>query len=207
MSSLSLFDAHDRGGGENKTESPSFFTRARVYDMYCKNADESCVNKREKRLLFFFSLKKKRKNGKKAFIKLHAKRSLFSLSLIKAVWLYFLTAHAWEKREMSSSGATTRAKKRRMGRRDLWDVIVNNDDVCFEHILPRLNRNDVKFLFEVNSETRALVKRSSRRDDLKEGFKVSETSSTSTISKRFSFSNRFGKKENTCHHADFSRYY
>ena len=102
---------------------------------------------------------------------------------------------------------TTRAQKRRMGQRDLWEAIVNNDDVCFKHILPRLSGTDVKFLFEVNSETRALVKRSSRRDDLKEGFKVSEMSSTSTISKRFSFSNRFGKKENTCHHADFSRYY
>ena len=31
----------------------------------------------------------------------------------------------------------TRAQKRRMGERDLWDVIVNNDDVSFKHILPR----------------------------------------------------------------------
>ena len=53
--------------------------------------------------------------------------------------------------------------------------------ICFKHILPRLNRTDVKFLFEVNTETRALVKRSSRRDDLKKGFKVSEMSSTSTM--------------------------
>ena len=56
-------------------------------------------------------------------------------------------------------GATTRAQKRRAGERDVWDVIVNNDDICFEHILPRLNRTDVKFVFEVNTETRALVKR------------------------------------------------
>jgi hypothetical protein len=68
-----------------------------------------------------------------------------------------------------------------MGQRDLWDVIVNNDDVCFEHILPKLNRNDVKFLFEVNTETRALIKRSSRKDDLRRRFKVSEISSISTL--------------------------
>jgi hypothetical protein len=55
---------------------------------------------------------------------------------------------------MSSSSATaynalgvrTRAQKRRIGVRDLWDLIVNNDDICFKHILLRLNSNDLKFL-------------------------------------------------------------
>ena len=90
---------------------------------------------------------------------------------------------------MSSSGATTayktlgvrtRAQKRRIGERDVWDLIVNNDDVSFKHILPRLNSNDVKFLYEVNSETRKLIKRSSRESDLKGTFKVREMSSIST---------------------------
>ena len=87
-----------------------------------------------------------------------------------------------------SSGVTTRAQKRRMGQRDLWDVIVHNDDVCFKHILPKLNGTDVKFLFEVNTETRALVKRSSRKDDLKRRFKVEEMSSISTL--EFAWENR-----------------
>ena len=65
--------------------------------------------------------------------------------------------------------------------RDLWDVIVNNDDVCFEHILPRLNQTDIKFLHDVNTETRALIKRSSRKDELRKAFKVSEISSISTL--------------------------
>ena len=78
-------------------------------------------------------------------------------------------------------GVRTRAQKRRMGERDLWDVIVNNDDICFKHILPRLNATDVKFLYEVNSETRKLIKRSSRAVDLKERFNVSEMSSISTL--------------------------
>ena len=60
-------------------------------------------------------------------------------------------------------GARTRAQKGRMGERDLWDVVVNNDDICFKHILPRLNRTDIKFLYEVNTETRKLIKRSSRQ--------------------------------------------
>ena len=69
-----------------------------------------------------------------------------------------------------------------MGERNsLWDVVVNNDDICFKHILPRLNRTDVKFLYGVNGETRKLIKRSSRAVDLKERFKVREMLSISTL--------------------------
>ena len=56
-------------------------------------------------------------------------------------------------------GVRTRAQKRRIGERDVWDLIVKWDDICFKHILPRLNRTDVKFLYEVNTETRKLIKR------------------------------------------------
>jgi len=66
-----------------------------------------------------------------------------------------------------SGARTTRAQKRRTGERDLWSLIVKCDDICFTHILPRLNRTDLKFLYDVNGETRALVKRSSRARDLK----------------------------------------
>jgi len=71
--------------------------------------------------------------------------------------------------------------RREEERGDLWEVIVNNDDICFKHILPKLNRTDVKFLFEVNTETRALIKRSSRKIDLEEYFVVEEISSISTL--------------------------
>jgi len=63
----------------------------------------------------------------------------------------------------------------------VWDLIVNNDDICFQHILPRLNRTDVKFLYEVNTETRKLIKRSSRKGELKKGFDIEEMSSISTL--------------------------
>ena len=82
---------------------------------------------------------------------------------------------------LSSSPLGVTAQKRRIRERDLWDVIVNNDDITFNHILPRLNSNDVKFLYEVNSETRKLIKRSSRAGDLKERFKIEEMSSISTL--------------------------
>ena len=69
-----------------------------------------------------------------------------------------------------------------MGARDsLWDVVVKWDDICFKHILPRLDLNDVKFLYGVNTETRALIKRSSRAGDLERKFKVEEMSSISTL--------------------------
>ena len=75
----------------------------------------------------------------------------------------------------------TRLRKRKVGQRDVWDLIVNNDDVSFKHILPRLNATDIKFLYGVNSETRKLIKRSSRASDLKKRFKVKEMSSISTL--------------------------
>ena len=68
------------------------------------------------------------------------------------------------------------------GERDvLWDLVVKCDDICFTHILPRLDSNDLKFLYEVNTETRKLIKRSSRAGDLKKRFKVNEMSSISTL--------------------------
>jgi len=83
---------------------------------------------------------------------------------------------------MSSKAISTRAQKRRMGERDsLWDVIVKCDDICFTHILPRLNQTDLKFLYGVNTETRKLIKRSSRKGELREEFKVQEMSSISTL--------------------------
>ncbi|CAL6403011.1 unnamed protein product [Bathycoccus prasinos] len=81
-----------------------------------------------------------------------------------------------------SGGVRTRAQKRRIGQRDsLWDVIVNNDDICFKHILPRLNQTDLKFLYQVNGETRKLIKRSSRKGELRKRFKVNKISSISTL--------------------------
>ena len=91
---------------------------------------------------------------------------------------------------MSCSGeVTTRARTKKRDtaeERDsfvssLWELIVKCDDVSFQHILPRLNRTDVKFLYDVNTETRDLIKRSTRKGELEKGFKVYEMSSISTL--------------------------
>ena len=81
-----------------------------------------------------------------------------------------------------STGVKTRGQKRRRGARDSWwDLIVKCDDICFVHILPRLNGTDVKFLYDANSETRKLIKRSSSKEELKKNFYVKEMSSISTL--------------------------
>ena len=83
---------------------------------------------------------------------------------------------------LSGEGVVTRARKRKVGERDsLWDLVVKNDDISLTHIIPRLNATDVKFLYDVNSETRKLIQRSSRADDLKRKFKIEEMSSISTL--------------------------
>ena len=70
-----------------------------------------------------------------------------------------------------------------LGERDsLWAVIVKCDDICFTHILPRLNRTDLKFLYggEYGDEKvgEEIV---SQAGELREGFKVQEMSSISTV--------------------------
>ena len=76
----------------------------------------------------------------------------------------------------------TQQKSRMIGKRDsLWGLIVKCDDICFTHILPRLNSTDIKFLYDVNTETRKLIKRSSRAGDLKTKFYIGEMSSMSTL--------------------------
>ena len=54
-------------------------------------------------------------------------------------------------------------------------------DIVEKHVMWKLNGTDLKFLHEVNSETRKLIKRSSRAGDLKKKLKVSEMSSISTL--------------------------
>jgi hypothetical protein len=54
-------------------------------------------------------------------------------------------------------------------------------DIVEKHVMCKLNGTDLKFFYEVNTETRKLIKRSSRKGELKKRFKVSEMSSISTL--------------------------
>ena len=101
-------------------------------------------------------------------------------ALVRFVFLFLLLVVAGG---VVLYSASARRKKRESfsSKSVLWDLIVKCDDICFTHILPRLNRTDLKFLYEVNTETRKLVKRSSRKRDLKRKFKIEEMSSISTL--------------------------
>ena len=61
-------------------------------------------------------------------------------------------------------------------------------DIVEKHVMCKLNGTDLKFFYEVNTETRELIKRSSRASDVKEKFKVKEMSSISTL--EFAWENR-----------------
>ena len=54
-------------------------------------------------------------------------------------------------------------------------------DIVEKHVMCKLNRTDLKFFYEVNTETRKLIKGSSREKELKGRFKVEEMSSISTL--------------------------
>ncbi|CCO19538.1 PREDICTED: similar to predicted protein [Bathycoccus prasinos] len=54
-------------------------------------------------------------------------------------------------------------------------------DIVEKHVMCKLNGTDLKFFYELNTETRELIKRSSRKGDLKKRFKVEEMSSISTL--------------------------
>ena len=54
-------------------------------------------------------------------------------------------------------------------------------DIVEKHVMCKLNGTDLKFFYEVNSETRKLIQRSSRAGDLKKKFKIEEMSSISTL--------------------------
>jgi len=54
-------------------------------------------------------------------------------------------------------------------------------DIVEKHVMCKLNGTDLKFFYEVNSETRKLIKRSTRKGDLKKSFNVDEMSSISTL--------------------------
>ena len=54
-------------------------------------------------------------------------------------------------------------------------------DIVEKHVMCKLNGTDLKFFYEVNTETRKLVKRSSRAGDLKKRFEIEEMSSISTL--------------------------
>ena len=54
-------------------------------------------------------------------------------------------------------------------------------DILEKHVMCKLNGTDLKFFYEVNTETRKLIKRSSRAGELRKKFQIEEMSSISTL--------------------------
>jgi len=62
----------------------------------------------------------------------------------------------------------------------LWRIVTDHPDVFDAHVVTKLNGNDVKFFYDVNSESRAAIQRSKVR--LPNAFKIEDFDTTSTIS-------------------------
>ena len=62
----------------------------------------------------------------------------------------------------------------------LWRLVTDHPDIFDTHVVPKLNGNDVKFLYDVNSESRRAIKRSKVR--LPRRFKIGDFDTKSTIS-------------------------
>ena len=62
----------------------------------------------------------------------------------------------------------------------LWRIVMDYPDIFDNFILPKLRCNDVKFFYDVNSESRMAIKRSSER--LCTSFKIRDFFTKSTLS-------------------------
>jgi hypothetical protein len=102
--------------------------------------------------------------------------------------------HPDERRTMSPEYSTEEEQNERRGKGleseplPLWRLFREASlsggacrDIVEKHVMCKLNGTDLKFLYGVNSETRKLIKRSSREKELKEEFKVKQMSSISTL--------------------------
>ena len=74
----------------------------------------------------------------------------------------------------------TTAKRVKSDNGLLWRLVTDHTDICDMHVVPKLNGNDVKFFYDVNTESRAAVKRSGVQ--LRKAFKIGDFDTTSTIS-------------------------
>ena len=108
----------------------------------------------------------------------------FALSLSSLFFLFFSS-------NMSSKKKNNRRKKKKVptttmqvnsernGNR-LWRIVMDHPNIFDTHIVTKLNGNDVKFFYDVNTESRAAIKRSSAR--LPNAFKIRELNTNSTLS-------------------------
>ncbi len=81
---------------------------------------------------------------------------------------------------MQARPTTKRVKSERNDDRLLWRLVTDHPDIFDTHVVTKLNGNDVKFFYDVNTESRGAVKRSNVR--LADAFKIGDFDTKSTIS-------------------------
>ena len=62
----------------------------------------------------------------------------------------------------------------------LWRIVTDHPDIFDTHIVTKLNGNDVKFFYDVNSESRAAIQRS--KVHLPDAFEIGDFNTKSTLS-------------------------
>ena len=86
------------------------------------------------------------------------------------------------RREKMEARPTTTAE--RVNNNDnnklLWQIVTDHPDIFNTHVVTKLNGNDVKFFYDVNTESRAAIKRSGVQ--LRNAFKIGDFDTKSTIS-------------------------
>ena len=70
--------------------------------------------------------------------------------------------------------------KNNASERKLWQIETDHPDIFDTHVVTKLNGNDVKFFYDVNSESRAAIKRSGVQ--VPDAFKIGDFDTKSTIS-------------------------
>ena len=85
------------------------------------------------------------------------------------------------RHEKMEARPTTTAERVKSDNGLLWRLVTDHPDIFDTHVVTKLNGNDVKFFYDVNSESRAAIQKSSNAQ-LPTAFKIGDFHTTSTIS-------------------------
>ena len=84
------------------------------------------------------------------------------------------------RREKMEARPTTAERVHNNDNGLLWRIVTDHPDIFDTHVVTKLNGNDVKFFYDVNTESRAAIKRSGVQ--LRNAFKIGDFDTKSTIS-------------------------
>ena len=85
------------------------------------------------------------------------------------------------RREKMEARPTTTAERVKSDNGLLWRLVTDHPDIFDTHVVTKLNGNDVKFFYDVNSESRRAIQKSSNAR-LPDAFKIGDFHTKSTLS-------------------------